>query len=337
MSRRRKFALGTLLALAGVLALNAIVVSGDTEGPEITVPGGRLLDLQGGRLQVLDRGPRSDAAIVLIHGFTCSIRWWEATIPPLEDRHRVIAVDLLGHGGSEKPADGYSMQEQAQVVTAALERLGVRRATVVGHSLGAVVAIAMAELAPRLVERIVVLDQAPDSDGYGADLPLTAALTFQPVIGEALWRLAPNASIEDGLSVGFAPGYDVPDEFIDDFRRLTYTAYDESAAGESEYTEQEPLDSRLRRIGVPTLAVFGAEEQIYDPWASLAAYRTVPGVKTALVRGAGHSPNVERPVSTAKLISHFALSSGHGGRLPAATRAGGADRRTKKGRPEGRP
>lgn len=323
MGTKAKVGIAALVVLVALLLANARITSRATEPADVTVPGGRVLDLPGGDLQVLDRGPRAGSAIVLIHGFTCSIGWWKSMLPHLDRRHRVVAVDLLGHGGSEKPTSGYSMESQAELVSAALERLGVRNAVVVGHSLGAVVATALAEASPELVERIVILDQAPDSDGYGADLPLPVALTFDPVIGEALWRLAPDSSIEDGLSVGFAPGYDVPSEFVEDFRRLTYSAYDGSGEGESSYTNAEPLDVRLRRLDVPVLAIFGAEEQIYEPKESLAAYAALPAAETALVPRAGHSPNVERPRLTAALVRRFASVE----EAPA----------TKKGRPEGRP
>lgn len=289
------------------------------------MPGGRILELGGGDLQVVDRGPRSGSPVVLIHGFTCAIDWWDRMRPLLARRHRVVAVDLLGHGGSEKPDGGYSMENQALLIAQALQRLGVREATVVGHSLGAVVGTALFERSPQLVGRLVIVDQAPDSDGYGADLPFTAALTFTPVVGEAIWQVSPDFAIEDGLSVGFAPGHHVPDEFVEDFRRLTYTSYDDSADGESDYTNAGPLDERLRGAGVPLLAIFGTEEQIYDPEESLAAYAAI-GAETELVPGAGHSPNVERPALTAALVRRFA-------RMPAS----GVRAATKKGRPSGRP
>jgi pimeloyl-ACP methyl ester carboxylesterase len=331
MTRRTRVALAVLAGLVALLGANAILTSAETKTAELTVPGGRILDLSGGDVQVVDRGPPEDSAIVLIHGFTCAIDWWKRMIPHFERNQRVVAVDLLGHGGSEKPGGGYTMESQAALVSEALRRLGVRSATVVGHSLGAVVATAMSEASPSLVDRVVVLDQAPDSNAYGARLPLPLWLTFKPVVGEALWRLAPDFSIKDGLSVGFAPGYDVPDEFVEDFRRLTYTAYDESAEAESDYSRADPLDVRLRRTGTPLLAVFGAEEQIFDPEESLAAYRAVPGARTVLVPGAGHSPNVERPVLTAKLVERFAR------RKSQPFRPGTAMPATKKGRPEGRP
>lgn len=322
MRRRGKIGLAIIAVLVALLGANAILTSAETEPAELTIPGGRVLELPAGDIQVLDRGPRRRSAIVLIHGFTCSIDWWSRMIPRLDRDQRVVAVDLLGHGGSEKADGGYSMESQAAAVSQALRRLGVRSATVVGHSLGAVVATAMSEASPRLVDRIVVLDQAPDSNGYGARLPLPVWLTFQPVAGEALWRLAPDFAIEDGLSIGFAPGYDLPEEFVEDFRRLTYTAYDESAEAESDYSREAPLDARLRRTGTPLLAIFGAEEQIFDPRQSLTAYARVPGARTELVPGAGHSPNVERPALTARLVERFIAAK------PEVT---------KKGRPGGRP
>ena len=79
-------------------------------------------------------------------------------MPLLDREHRVVAVDLLGHGGSEKPDSGYSIPNQADLVAEALERLGVRHAEVVGHSLGGGVATALAERSPELVETVVIID-----------------------------------------------------------------------------------------------------------------------------------------------------------------------------------
>ena len=66
----------------------------------------------------------------------------------------------------------------------------------------------------------------------------------------------------------------------------------------------------MRTTAVPLMVIFGAEDQIYDADESLAAYEDVPGVRTAKVKGAGHSPNVERPEVTARLINEFAADAG---------------------------
>lgn len=306
MGRRLKVGIGIALALVALLVLNALLVDGKTEGAEITAPNGRLLDLPGGEVQAVEYGPRDGAPIVLIHCFTCAIDWWDGMVPALGRRHRVVAVDLLGHGGSEKPSSGYTPQNQAKVVSEALERLDVQNATVVGHSLGGSVGVALTESSPELVDRLVIVDMPPDNS-YG-DLGFIAGLAFQPVIGEALWRIKPDFSIRDGLEVAFAPGFDVPDAFVEDVKRMTYTAYDASPAGTDDFLDESSLDERMRATGKPLMVLMGAEEQIVDdPQRALDQFaQTVPGAKTHLIPDAGHSPNVERPSFTAGLILQFA-------------------------------
>ena len=306
MGRRLKIGIGIALALLALLVLNALWVDGETKGAEVTVPGGRILDLPGGEVQVVEHGPRRAAPIVLVHCFSCAIDWWDRMVPLLERDHRVIAMDLLGHGGSEKPGSGYTPPNQAELVAQVLERLQVADATVVGHSLGGAVGVALTEQSPQLVDRLVIVDMPPDNS-YG-DLGFIAGLAFRPVIGEALWRIKPDFSIRDGLEVAFAPGFEVPDAFVEDVRRLTYTAYDDSPAGTDDFLDEASLDERMKGTGKPLMVLMGAAERIVDdPQRALDQFaQTVPGAKTHLIADAGHSPNVERPLLTAKLILQFA-------------------------------
>jgi pimeloyl-ACP methyl ester carboxylesterase len=309
MGRRLKESIGVVLALLALLLLNALWVDGETEGAEVTVPDGRILDLAGGEVQVAEHGPRQGSPIVLIHCFSCAMDWWDGVVPRLERDHRVVTLDLLGHGGSEKPSSGYTPQNQAEVVAEALERLQVADATVVGHSLGGAVGVALTERNPELVDRLVIVDMPPDNS-YG-DLGFIAGLAFRPVIGEALWKIKPDFSVRDGLEVAFAPGYDVPDAFVEDVKRLTYTAYDDSPGGNDDYLDEESLDQRMKASGKPLMVLMGAEEQIVDdPQRALDQYaRAVPAAKTHLIGGAGHSPNVERPDLTSGLILRFAAEA----------------------------
>jgi pimeloyl-ACP methyl ester carboxylesterase len=103
MRGRWTIVIGVVLALVALLVINALLVDGETKSAGVTVPGGRILDLPDGEMQVLERGPRRGSPIVLIHCFSCAMDWWDGMLPMLERRHRVIAVDLLGHGGSARP------------------------------------------------------------------------------------------------------------------------------------------------------------------------------------------------------------------------------------------
>ena len=331
--------------LAVLLTLNTIAVDNETKSAEVTVEGGELLELSGGDVQVWEDGPTNggsgDPPIVLIHCYSCSLRWWDRMVPPLSERHRVIRLDLLGHGGSEKPQSGYSMEEQGALVAEALNQLEVEGAVVVGHSLGATVATALAEESSELVDRVVDIDQAPD-DSFG-DLSLVAQAGYVPVLGELLNRITPDFAVKDGYQQAFAPDFDIDDGFengdqvVDDFNAMTYTSYDEAGSAERDYSDEIPLDQRLARAAVPLLVIFGDEDQIYDADESIAAFEDVPGVETALVEGAGHSPNVEDPAETARLILRFAgeateTTASAGPRGKVKTKRDGG-RRQKAGRP----
>jgi pimeloyl-ACP methyl ester carboxylesterase len=303
MRRGWKILIVVVVVLAALLGLNALTVDHETKAAGVTEPGGEILSLPGADLEVVEKGSRSASPIVLIHCFTCAINYWGGMIPRLARDHRVIAIDLLGHGGSEKPKSGYSIENQADLVAQALAKLGVRNAEVIGHSLGGPIAIALAERSPQLVSRLVAIDSIPDTS-YG-DVGFLGELPFKPVLGEALWRIKPDFSIRDGLEVAFAPGYSVPDAFVDDVKRLTYTAYADSHDAFDDYADEESLPERAAATGKPVLAIMGAEEQIAnDPRASLAAYQA-SGAQTELVQGAGHSPNVEKPAQTAALVLAF--------------------------------
>jgi pimeloyl-ACP methyl ester carboxylesterase len=306
MGRRLKIGIGVVAALLALLVVNMLVVDGKTESAETTVPDGRIFKLDDGDLQVAEHGPRDGSPIVLIHCFSCAMNWWDGMVPLLDRDHRVITLDLLGHGGSEKPGSGYTPPNQAKVVAEALKRLDVSDATVVGHSLGGSVTVALSEQYPELVGRAVIVDMPPDNS-YG-DLGFIAGLAFQPLLGEALWQIKPDFSVRQGLGVAFAPGYDVPDAFVEDVKRMTYTSYDESPTGVDDFLDAESLNERMAATGKPLMVLMGAEEQIVDdPQRALEQYASgVPGAETHLIAGAGHSPNVERPAAVAKLVRAFA-------------------------------
>jgi pimeloyl-ACP methyl ester carboxylesterase len=306
MGRGWKIAIGAVVALVVLLGLNALVVGKETKDAGVTVPGGEILELPGADLQVVDRGPREAPPIVLIHCFTCAIDYWDLMMPLLERRHRVVAVDLLGHGGSEKPDSGYTVEHQADLVSEALGRLGVRDAVVVGHSLGGAVAVALASQSPQLVDRVVIVDTRSSAHDEG-DLGILARLASAPVIGEALWRVKPDFAIRKGLEVAFAPGFDVPDAFVEDVKRMNFAAYDESPS--DDYTDEQSLAERMAATRKPLMVIMGSEEQIIDdPQAVLAAYEaSVPWARTKLIEGVGHSPNVEQPARTAALVLSFAM------------------------------
>ncbi len=321
MRRGAQVAIAIGVVLAVLIAVNVVVVNQETKDATVTVQGGRILKVPGGgELQITETGPTQRGAhgapIVLLHCFGCSLHWWDRMVPMLERRHRVIRIDLLGFGGSEKPGDGYSMENQGRLVALALGRLDVQGAVVVGHSLGFDVATAVAADSSEVVDRLVNIDEESDP-GYGR-LPFLARLGFVPVVGETIWRVTPDFAIRDGYGNAFAPGYDLGafgDRIVDDFRAMTYTSYDSSSSALDDYQNDEALAQRVQAAAIPLLVIFGVEDQLYDdPREAARAYESVQGARIEMIRGAGHSPNVEKPDETARLIGDFAAGVSGGRR-----------------------
>jgi len=298
MRRYLIIALALLAALAALLVVNAVIVGGETKAADAG-EAGRVLDLPGGDLHVTDHGPRDAPTILLVHCYTCSLAYWRRIEPLLRRDHRVIAVDLLGHGDSEKPHDGYSMEHQADTIAQALDALDAQPVLAVGQSLGGPVSTALAQRHPDRVRGLVIMDSA--SRREFVDLPLAARMATAPVIGPALERVVPDGTIRKELGKAFADGFDVPDEFVEDVKGMTYTAFADSQDAGVDFVDERPLDERIASTGLPVTVIFGAEDGIVDP-ESADDYRDIPGAKVVVLPGVGHTPQLEAPARSAALI-----------------------------------
>jgi pimeloyl-ACP methyl ester carboxylesterase len=302
MGRGLKIVLLVLAALVALLVVNAWLLGRETR--DAKAEGGRIVKLAGGDLHVVDEGPRDArrAPVVLLHGATGSVRWWGAQAAALRGERRVVRVDGLGNGGSEAPRDGYEVPEQADLIAAALRRLGVRRAVLGGYSAGGTIATALALRHPDLVRALVVVDTSPARRWF--DYTLANRLAVAPLVGPALRRVLPRSAVRRGYDQVFAPGFDAPEWAVDDYYDTTYTSYREPRQAQLDFLDEKPLPERLSARRLPLLVLFGDRDRLVDPDAT-SAWRKVPGARVEVVRGAGHTPIVERPAESTRLLRAF--------------------------------
>ncbi len=114
------------------------------------------------RISYTDSG--KGTAIVLLHGFLENQKMWEAFVPEISKKNRVITIDLLGHGTTESLGYVHSMEDNADVVHAVLSELRIRKAVLLGHSMGGYVALAFAELYPDNIKGLVLLNSTSRAD-----------------------------------------------------------------------------------------------------------------------------------------------------------------------------
>ncbi|MBL1081073.1 alpha/beta fold hydrolase [Streptomyces actinomycinicus] len=259
--------------------------------------GRTTLSLDDGDIHVSQDGPRDAPALLLIHGTASSARSWDPMVPLLTGSHHVIRIDLLGHGRSAKPADrSYTLPDQARRAGAALDRLGVEHAVIVGHSSGGVVATALSEQRPGLVTALALINTGPGLDASIA--PQSGAS------GPAQWPPA-DEQLRLFASTGFSrPGYRFPEELLDDARCMTHHTFTATTQGTRAYLGQRALPDRLRAVGKPLLVLFGEDDRRWRS-SSAADYRSVPGATVELLPGLGHSPILEDPPRTAAPLLAF--------------------------------
>lgn len=103
-------------------------------------------------------------AIVLLHGFLENKKMWTDYASFFSQKHRVITIDLLGHGETDSLGYVHEMEDNANVVNAVLENLKIEKAIILGHSMGGYVALAFAELYPEKVEKVVLQNSTSKED-----------------------------------------------------------------------------------------------------------------------------------------------------------------------------
>lgn len=152
-TRRMKYIRLLLLVLCGLL------ISATAAAQQQSQAESRFATLDGARIHYQNYG-KGREALVLIHGWTCSIEYWRDLVPDLSKRSRVIAIDLPGHGQSDKPQVAYTMDLFARAVDAVIRDAGVKRAVLVGHSMGTPIARQFYRKYPQKTLAIVIVDGA---------------------------------------------------------------------------------------------------------------------------------------------------------------------------------
>lgn len=259
----------------------------------------QTVEVDGYRLAYLDQG--TGPVVILIHGFGGSLWQWEYQQVLSHHGYRVITVDLLGSGFSDKPALEYRPREILGFVLGFMDRLAIPRATLIGNSMGAGVALAVALTEPERVERLVLIGGLP------ADIKSRLA---SPLVRKALDSSVPSWLAEIGAKLfGPSVGEKVLREIIYDQSMITPAVLDRSDRNRRQPGLIGPILAitktlpdweshyapRLNEIRQPTLIIWGEEDRIFPPSVGQTLSQTIAGSRLTLIRRAGHIPQWEQP------------------------------------------
>jgi 3-oxoadipate enol-lactonase len=261
--------------------------------PTVPVPGGHLHYERAGQ------GP----LVVLLHGIGGSGRSWRHQLTGLADAFTVVAWDARGYGGSSDPPEGWTIADFADDLAALLDQLGTERAHVVGMSMGGVIALAFAARHPQRLARLVLADtycgggtlppaerQARLERRLAAVASGSLAQFARERAGEVLSSQAPPALRAEVKAIMAA---------------LHPAGYRQAAIALANADYRPVLSS----ITAPTLVIWGSEDRVLSRAESERLAAGIPGARLAIIEGAGHASNQERPEEFNRLVRAFLLAA----------------------------
>ncbi|WP_162261024.1 MULTISPECIES: alpha/beta fold hydrolase [unclassified Nocardioides] len=261
--------------------------------------------LRHGRVRVVDVG--AGPPLVLLHGLGGTWRNWEANIPALARRHRVIAPDLPGFGDSEPYAGRVDAARYVETVVELLDQLDVGTATFVGNSMGGLITMEVAVRHPERVDATVLV--------CSGGLPLTSARHRLLTLPQARMmnrflrlhavRWVVRRSERVRLLLGgrvFHDARSVPPELLGvALRGLAGVGFDAALAAGAGY------DARLRApaIACPTLLLWGREDPLLPVAMGHELHRLIPGSSLEVWDDTGHCPMLEHPARFDERVTAF--------------------------------
>lgn len=233
-------------------------------------------------------------ALVLVHGIGGDADDWAFCLIALASLHRVIALDMLGFGRSNKPYLDYSIAVFLEMLERFLTTLKIGRATLVGHSLGGWIAASFALRSPEVVDKLVLIDSA-GVWGEMRELPVDLHVSTLAHMREIFQHLFYDKTLISDALVEFA--------YTNHLERGDgYTIHSvlENLRGGREW-----LDGCIGELRVPTLIIWGANDEIIPLELGRRIHELVPGSSLEIIPKCGHLPELEKPAELVKSILRF--------------------------------
>ncbi|MDP6087282.1 MAG: alpha/beta hydrolase [Nitrospinota bacterium] len=242
--------------------------------------------------------------VLLIMGLGCPGRLWRYQVPRLAERFRVITFDNRGGGGSDKPADGYSIEAMADDAARLLSALGVSRAHIAGLSMGGAIAQRLAIDFPDVVRKLVLVGTWAKTQAFGREL-LGAWRQIAEHCGmEVLTRLTMTQYLTPDF---FDEKVEVVQTLRQDFLAEPQPVY--GYIGQNLACEAHSALAELGGIRAETLVVVGRRDGQTPVGAANELASNIPGAKLEILSGVGHGLVWEDPESFNDLLSGFLAGS----------------------------
>ena len=257
--------------------------------------------LQNGvRLAYVEAGDPNGEPLLLLHGFTDSSRSFSPMVPYLS-RYRLLIPDQRGHGASDAPDCCYGTSQFAYEARLFLDALGVKRAAVVGHSLGSMVAISLAADYPDRVSKIVLI-------GSTALVPVKPGNWLYDNATAVKGKLDPSTQFAKDWHPANQPTKVDPafaNAVNDEILRIPAHVW----RGVMREMSDVPVGRHAADIKAPILVVSGGKDVLFPAEHHQSLLKAFPHAEGRVFAELGHNPNWEQPEAVASAIDRFLKSN----------------------------
>lgn len=267
----------------------------------------KYIVVNGVKIRYIVRG--SGSPVLLIHGIGEFLEVWWQNIGPLSEHYQVYAMDLLGHGLSDKPAVDYNLAFATEVAIRFAQSLGIERASLIGHSIGGVIAMTMAINFPEKVDKLILVD----SGGLTNEVPLLYRLCSLPLLGELMVGPTVKAGLRRGMKRAFYNPDLVTEGMVDkDYqvlkmpgaKRAILSIIRHGVSLKGLNPETVMLD-KLHLIKSPTLLVYGAQDKVIPVKYAQNACDLIPNARLKVIEKCGHCPYIEKASEFNEVVIEF--------------------------------
>ena len=265
-----------------------------------------MIDVAGTRLHVRDSGPQTAPAVIFLHGFGASLHTWEPWANALAKDMRVIRIDLPGSGLSLPDSTGdYTDKRSLQIIHALMDKLGLSRASLVGHSIGGRIAWTFAGAYPARVDKLVLVSP----DGYASPGFEYGKTPEVPMMVKLMSVTLPKPLLTMSLQPAYAKPETMTDELATRYHDMMLAPGSRGAllARMAQTVLVDPVPI-LQKITAPTLLVWGEQDGMI-PFANSNDYlKAIAGSQRVSFKGVGHLPHEEAPEASIGPVRGFLLA-----------------------------
>ena len=246
--------------------------------------------------------------LLLLHGLGASIATWRDNIGPLSETFRVYAVDMPGHGESDKLGVDYSTDNAVRYVAQLTETLGIDRPTMIGHSISGALGLITALRHPDLFSSLVLVSSA----GLGKDISLYVRLVTLPLLGSILENPKVGGT-RFMLNNVFHDRSFASQDLVDELYRCrkmpgatkAVVRILKNTVNLRGVRREYVLVDELKRLALPLLVIWGAQDQIMPASHAYRVSEVAPDAWVEVFDECGHWPQMEKASAFNSLVTRF--------------------------------